>query len=92
MNIHGGYYGLVVVTPHPQTFHSHDNLKNPYRIASIFYMQIDVGERIAGKQDGARSDYLWATPNSQKCQKNILWPIYEKLVVIFNSRLAVRHV
>ena len=44
-----GYYGLVVVTPrlpHPpcppprrQTFHrSHDNLKNPYRIASIFYM------------------------------------------------------
>ena len=41
----GGYYGLVVVTlclpprppPRPQTFHrSHDNLKNPYRIASIF--------------------------------------------------------
>ena len=39
---YGGYYGLVVVTPprpHPQTLHrSHDNLKNPYRIASIFYM------------------------------------------------------
>ena len=40
---YGGYYGLVVVTPHPpphpQTFHrSHDNLKNPYWIASIFYM------------------------------------------------------
>ena len=41
---YGGYYGLVVVTPRPppprpQTFHrSHDNLKNPYRIASIFYM------------------------------------------------------
>ena len=40
----GGYYGLVVVTPprprpRPQTLHhSHDNLKNPYRIASIFYM------------------------------------------------------
>ena len=34
-----GYYGLVVVMPRPQTFHrSHDNLKNPYRIASIFYM------------------------------------------------------
>ena len=38
-----GYYGLVVVTPRPppcpQTFHrSHDTLKNPYRIASIFYM------------------------------------------------------
>ena len=35
----GGYYGLVVVTPHPQRFHrSPDNLKNPYWIASIFYM------------------------------------------------------
>ena len=35
---YGGYYGLVVVT-RPQTLHrSHDNLKNPYRIASIFYM------------------------------------------------------
>ena len=35
---YGGYYGLVVV-PRPQTLHrSHDNLKNPYRIASIFYM------------------------------------------------------
>ena len=37
---YGGYYGLVVVMPpRPQTLHrSHDNLKNPYRIASIFYM------------------------------------------------------
>ena len=38
---YGGYYGLVVVTPppRPQTFHrSHNNVKNPYRIASIFYM------------------------------------------------------
>ena len=36
----GGYYGLVVVMPpRPQTLHrSHDNLKNPYRIASIFYI------------------------------------------------------
>ena len=38
-----GYYGLVVIRPcpppRPQTFHrSPDNLKNPYRIASIFYM------------------------------------------------------
>ena len=34
-----GYYGLVVVTPRPQTFHrSHDSLKNSYRIAFIFYM------------------------------------------------------
>ena len=43
---YGGYYGLVGVPPprprpppRPQTLHrSHDNLKNPYRIASIFYM------------------------------------------------------
>ena len=36
---YGGYYGLVVVTPRPQALHrSHDNLKNPYRIASILYM------------------------------------------------------
>ena len=45
--VQGGYYGLVGVLPRrpgprpprPQTLHrSHDNLKNPYRIASIFYM------------------------------------------------------
>ena len=42
---YGGYYGLVGVPPprprppRPQTLHrSHDNLKNPCRIASIFYM------------------------------------------------------
>ena len=36
---YGGYYGLVVVTSRPRTYHrSHDNLKNPYRIASISYM------------------------------------------------------
>ena len=40
---YGGYYGLVVVSrpprPRLQTLHrSHDNLKNPYHIASIFYM------------------------------------------------------
>ena len=35
----GGYYGLVVVTqPYDQ------------RIASIFYMYIDIGEWIVGKQ------------------------------------------
>ena len=28
-----------------------DNLKRPYQIASIFDMYIDIGERIAGKQD-----------------------------------------
>ena len=47
-----GYYGLIVVTPRPQTFHrSQGNIKYPYRIASIFYMYIVLGERIAGKQD-----------------------------------------
>ena len=50
---YGGYYGLVVITPprpRPQTLHrSHDNLKHPYRIASIYYMWIDIGERM---QDG----------------------------------------
>ena len=48
------YYGLVIVAPPgPQTFFcEHDNLKNPEWIASIFYMYIDIGERIAGKQEG----------------------------------------
>ena len=27
------------------------NLKNSYQIASLFHMYIDMGERIAGKQD-----------------------------------------
>ena len=35
----GGYYGLVVIPPRPQTFFCEcDNLQNPKRIASIFYM------------------------------------------------------
>ena len=39
--------------PHPQTLlRERDNLKHPAWIASIFYMYIDIGERIAGKQDG----------------------------------------
>ena len=38
-NAHGVYYGLVVVMPRPQMLHrSHNNLKNPYRIASLFYI------------------------------------------------------
>ena len=52
----GGYYGLVVVAPprrRPETLHRlRDNLKNLYRIASIFYIKIDIFERIAGKQVG----------------------------------------
>ena len=40
MYVQGIYYGLVVVTPpRPQTYLcERDNLKNPERIASIFYM------------------------------------------------------
>ena len=46
---HVGYYGLVVITPpRPQTFLcERDNLKSPEWITSIFYMYIDIGERIA---------------------------------------------
>ena len=84
----GGYYGLVVVTPppRPQTLHrSHDNLKIPYWIASIFYMWIDIGEGIAGKQDGA-DPIIFRPPRAHRIAKhakqNILWLKYEKLVVI----------
>ena len=83
------YYGLVVTPPRPQTFHrSRDNLKNHYQIASIFYMKIDIGERIAGKQDGPGPIIygLPRPPPPPRIAKNthfcILWPIYEKLVVI----------
>ena len=88
---YGGYYGLVIVTPpprlRPQTFHrSHDNLKNPNRIASIFYMYIDIGERIAGKQNGP-GPIIYGPPRAPRIAKNahfcILWPIYKKLAVMF---------
>ena len=95
---YGGYYGLVVVTPppppprpprppRPQTLHrSHDNLKNPYRIASIFYMQIDIGERMPGKQDGP-SRIIYGPPRPPRIAQNAhfftLGPIYEKLLIIF---------
>ena len=58
-NVHGGYYGLVVVTPRPPP-----------------HPQIDIGERIAGKQDGPSviiygpSSTPPPPPNSQKCNKN----------------------
>ena len=91
---YGGYYGLVVVTqrpPRPQTLHrSHDNLKNPYRIASIFDMYIHIDERIAGKQDGP-SVIIYGPPRppppriAQNAHFLTLGPIYEKLVIIFFS-------
>ena len=70
----GVYYGLVVMPPCPQTLnHLRDNLKHPYQIASICYTQIDIGERIAGKQDGPSLIICGPPrlpPNSQKCKTN----------------------
>ena len=91
---YGGYYGLVGVPPprprpppRPQTLHrSHDNLKNPYRIASIFYMLIDIGERMPGKQDGP-GPIIYGPPRPPRIAQNAhfftLGPIYEKLAIIF---------
>ena len=58
--VFGGYYGLVVVTPRPQTLNlSHDNLKKSLSdCLPILYMYIDIGERIAR---WAQSDYSCAT-------------------------------
>ena len=73
----------------PQILHrSQDSFKNPYRIISIFcmYMYIGIGEGIAGKQDGP-SLIIEGPPRVSRIAKNAnvltLWPIYEKLVVIF---------
>ena len=43
-------YGLVVVRIRHGCGLLRVNLKNPHRTASIFYMWIDIGEKIAGKQ------------------------------------------
>ena len=84
---YGGYYGFVVTPPRPQTYLcERDNLKNSEQIASIFYMSIDIGERIAGKQDRP-GPIIFGPPRAPWIAKNahfcILWPIYEKLAVIF---------
>ena len=74
--------------PRPQTFLcEHDNFKHPERIGSIFYMYIDIGERrIAGKQDGPVPIFMYGPPIGPRIAKHairfILWPIYEKLMVI----------
>ena len=59
------------------------NLKISYQIASLFHMYIDMGERIAGKQD--RSSLIIEDPlRAPKIPQNIffftIWPINEKLV------------
>ena len=46
-----------------------DNFKKPYRIASIFDMQIDIGERIAGKQDWPGL-IIYGTPRAPRIAKN----------------------
>ena len=49
MHSGGSCYGSVVVA---RTRHGCGlpNLNNPHQTASIFYMYIDIGEKIAGKQ------------------------------------------
>ena len=60
------------------------NLKNSYQIDSLFHMYIDMGGRIAGKQD--RPSMIIEDPlRAPKIAQNILlfltfWPINEKLV------------
>ena len=47
----------------------HDNFKKPYQIASIFDMQIDIGERIAGKQDWPGL-IIYGPPRAPRIAKN----------------------
>ena len=66
-------------------FHILDlNLKSSYQIASLFYMYIDMGERIAGKQDRPsliiEGPQQAPPPNSQKC-------IFYSHILDFNSKL-----
>ena len=54
-----------------------------YQIASLFHMYIDMGERIAGKQDRFSliiEDPLRAPKIPQNINKNTFWPINEKMV------------
>ena len=84
IHLYVGYYGLVIVRP--QTFHhSQGNIKYPYWIASICYMNIDWSERITGKQDApSHSRHPAPPPNIQTFKFFTLWPIYEKLLIIFS--------
>ena len=63
------------------------NLKMSNQIASLFHMYIDMGERIAGKQDRFSliiEDPLRAPKIPPKYPQNIhfftFWPINEKMV------------
>ena len=62
------------------------NLKSSYLIASLLDMYIDMGERLAGKQDRP-SLIIEGTPRAPQIANKIctfaftFWPIYEKLVV-----------
>ena len=59
------------------------NLKMSYQIASLFHMYIDMGERIAGKQD--RFSLIIEDPSGAPKYPKIyifftFWPINEKMV------------
>ena len=59
------------------------NLKMSYQIASLFDMYIDMGKRIAGKQDRLSpiiEDPPQGPLNAQNIFIFLFWPIYEKLV------------
>ena len=60
------------------------NLKMSYQIASLFHMYIDMGERIAGKQDRFSliiEDPLRAPKIPPKYTFFVVfWPINEKIV------------
>ena len=61
------------------------NLKMSYQIASLFHMYIDMGERIAGKQDRFSliiEDPLQGPQNTPKIYIFFtFWPINEKMVL-----------
>ena len=58
------------------------NLKNSYQIISLFDMYIDMGERIAGKQDMPSPifEYPSGPPNNPKYKKKKHFGSYEKQV------------
>ena len=95
------YYGLVVVTqprPRSQTFLcERDYLKNHERIASIFYIYINIGEWIVGKQvvpilliEGVPSPPP-PTRIAKNAKQNYIEALTWKLVVIFSPYYPYLH-
>ena len=75
---------LMEINIYLSIYRSHYNLKNPYRIASICYMYIDIGEMIVGKYDGHSliNEGSHRPPNSQTCSFSYCGP-YMNLMRIF---------